>query len=108
MIVLRGLTWALLGIFLVLVLGVLIAGAEEPVPLPEPDRLRLRVLVLEREVIRERFARLKAEADFAHAEKQGQITALAHELAVRDGFDLETWTLDEPTAAWKPRKETPR
>ena len=82
-------------------------GEDAAVPLAELDRLRVQVLVLERDLIAQRFATVKAQADFAFAEKHAALTTLAREIAERDGFDLAAWELDVKTFAWRPKKETP-
>ena len=82
------------------------AQAGEPGKLAEPDAQRVKILLLERQVIRERFRASKAEADFAHADRQGQIDALRRELATRDGIDLTVWELNESTLTWTKKPVT--
>lgn len=92
-------------------LALAIPACAEDIPLPEPDALKLRILVLERDLIVSRFQTMKAQADFAHADKQGQIDALTRALAEREGIDLDTYQIDPAKGVWKPkpeRKETTR
>lgn len=83
--------------------GLIAASSAGEMRLATEDALRFRVLLLERDLIRERFNHITAQANFAHAEKVAEIDAFVIGLAAREGFDLDEWQLDERSITWRPR-----